>query len=74
MRQVALATELPLIMVGSVIAGGAIGYFIDRYAHTEPIFMLVGGIAGFVTGVWDIIRRLSMDDQNRKMGNGTSGH
>lgn len=74
MRQVALATELPLIMVGSVIVGGAIGYFIDRYAHTDPVFMLVGGIAGFATGVWDIIRRLSADDRNRKTGNGTDGH
>lgn len=68
MRQVALATELPLLMVGGVVIGGGLGYLLDRYLHTEPIFMLIGGIAGFVTGVWEIIRRLSADEKSRKKG------
>jgi F0F1-type ATP synthase assembly protein I len=74
MRQVALATELPLIMVGGVVVGGAAGYLLDSYLHTQPIFMLVGGIAGFVTGVWEIIRRLSADEKRRKKSDGANGN
>lgn len=69
MRQVALAMELPLVMAGSVVIGGGIGYLLDRYFHTEPILMVIGGILGFVGGTWDIIRRLSWDEKQGK-GNG----
>ncbi len=64
--------ELPLVMAGSVVIGGGVGYLLDRYFHTEPILMVVGGILGFVAGTWDIIRRLSWDEKQGK-GNGNNG-
>jgi F0F1-type ATP synthase assembly protein I len=70
MRQVALAMELPLVMAGSVVIGGGVGYLLDRYLQTAPILMVVGGVLGFAVGTWDIIRRLTWDEKRQGKGNG----
>lgn len=57
-RQFALAMELPFIMVATIIVGGVIGYFLDRWLHSGPIFMLVLGILGFVAGLREILSRM----------------
>ena len=62
LRQLALALELPFIMIGSVVIGGGLGYLLDRSFHTSPALTLVGGFLGFGAGVWDIIRRLSRSE------------
>jgi len=62
MRQLALAMELPFVMIGGVVIGGGIGYLIDRWAHTSPLFTLIGGLLGFGGGIWDILRRLLRED------------
>jgi ATP synthase protein I len=64
-RQLALALELPFVMIGGVVIGGGIGYLIDRWAHTSPAFTLIGGLLGFGAGVWDIIRRLSREQDKK---------
>jgi len=69
-RQLALAMELPFVLIGTVLIGGGIGYFIDRSLHTSPAVTLVGGFFGFGVGVWDIIRRLG---QSEKQGNDDGG-
>jgi ATP synthase protein I len=58
-RQSALATELPFVLVGSVLVGGALGYLADRWLNTKPYLMLVLGALGFAVGVRDVLRRLS---------------
>lgn len=63
MRQLALALELPFIMIGSVVIGGGLGYLLDRSFHTSPALTLVGGFLGFGAGIWDIIRRLSREEK-----------
>jgi F0F1-type ATP synthase assembly protein I len=72
-QQVLLAMELPFVMIGSVIAGGLVGYLLDRLLHTAPVFLLVGGLLGFAGGIWEIIRNLSSDEKRKKRGNGTNG-
>lgn len=71
-RQLALAMELPFIMIGGVLVGGGIGYLLDRSFHTSPALTLVGGVFGFAAGIWDIIRRLSRAEKKEGNGNGTS--
>jgi F0F1-type ATP synthase assembly protein I len=71
LRQYAMVIELPVAMIGWIIVSGAAGYFLDRWLHTSPALMLVGGALGFGGGMWDLIRRLSRGE--RKQGDGRGG-
>lgn len=59
--QVAGALELPFVLVGSVLVGGVLGYFLDRSLHTAPILAMCGGFLGFVAGMWQVLRKLARD-------------
>ena len=59
MQQISMAIELPFVMVAWIVAAGAGGYFLDKWWHTAPFLMLVGGAAGFGLGLRDLFRRLS---------------
>jgi F0F1-type ATP synthase assembly protein I len=63
-RQFALATELPFLFVGAVVVGGVIGHLLDRWWHTAPWLMIVGGTLGFAVGLRDLLRRLSKNDDD----------
>jgi F0F1-type ATP synthase assembly protein I len=54
----ALALELPFTIVGAVLAGGVLGYFLDHWLHTRWIFTMILGGVGFAGGVREVIRRL----------------
>jgi F0F1-type ATP synthase assembly protein I len=57
-QQMAMAMELPFVLVSAIVVGGLMGYFLDRWLHTKPILMLVFGALGFFAGVRDVLRRL----------------
>ena len=58
-NQAALALELPFTIVGAVLLGGLLGYFLDRWLHTKLIFTLILGGLGFYAGLREVLRRLS---------------
>ncbi len=58
----ALAMELPFTIVGGVLLGGALGYFVDRWLHTRLIFTMILGAVGFVGGLKEVLRRLAQSD------------
>ncbi len=62
-KQIALAFQLPFTLVGPVVLGGAIGYFLDRWLHTKPYLMLVLGMAGVVAGIRDALKSASAQDK-----------
>jgi len=62
LRQFALATELPILLVGALLIGGVLGYLLDRWWHTTPWLMVAGGALGFTVGLRDLLRRLSKND------------
>jgi F0F1-type ATP synthase assembly protein I len=62
-RQIALAVELPfLLVVPAVVAGGA-GYFLDLRLHTKPWIMLVLGLCGVGMGLWNTLKAASAGDK-----------
>jgi len=64
----ALALELPFTLVGSIIFGGLLGYFLDRWLHTKPWLMLVFGGVGFYAGLREVLRRLPGGDDGSQSG------
>jgi ATP synthase protein I len=62
-KQVALAFELPVLIVGPVIVGGAIGFFLDKWLHTKPLLLIVLGILGIVIGLRDVLKAAAMQDK-----------
>jgi F0F1-type ATP synthase assembly protein I len=54
----ALAVELPFTIVGAVVFGGLIGYFLDHWLHTRFAFTFILGGLGFVGGIREVLRRL----------------
>jgi ATP synthase protein I len=63
-----IALELPFTLVGAVVVGGLLGYFLDKWLHSAPWSMMIFGGLGFVAGVREVIRRLPADG-----GDGSSG-
>jgi ATP synthase protein I len=53
-----VALELPFTIVGAVVVGGLLGYFLDHWLHTKVTFTLILGILGFVAGLREVLRRL----------------
>jgi len=58
-NQAAIAMELPFVLVAAVVVGGFLGYLLDHWLHTKPVFLLVLGGIGFYAGVRDVLRRLA---------------
>jgi len=58
-NQAAIAMELPFVLVAAVVVGGLLGYLLDHWLHTKPVFLLVLGGIGFYAGVRDVLRRLA---------------
>ncbi len=50
--QTALAMELPFTIVGAVLLGGLLGYFLDHWLHTKI----------FAGGLKEVLRRLAQSD------------
>ena len=61
--QTALALELPFTIVGAVLVGGVLGYFVDHWLHTKLIFTLVLGGLGFAGGLKEVLRRLAQSEK-----------
>ena len=57
--QTALAVELPFTLVGAVLLGGLLGFFLDHWLHTKIVFTLILGGIGFAAGLKEVLRRLS---------------
>ena len=43
--------ELLLVILVQVVTGFAIGYGVDSWFETKPIFMMILGVLGFVGGI-----------------------
>ena len=65
-NQAAMAMELPFVLVSAVVLGGLLGYFLDRWLHTKPVFLLILGGIGFYAGVRDVLRRLGATGDDKR--------
>jgi F0F1-type ATP synthase assembly protein I len=57
-------------MPASALGGYGLGWLLDRWLHTSPLFALILGVLGAVAGIIDIVRILTraekqQDDANK---------
>lgn len=65
MRQVALLTAIPALLVVGPIIGWWAGSYLDRKWSTDPWLMVVGIVLGFVASgreTWKLIKLAQSDD------------
>jgi F0F1-type ATP synthase assembly protein I len=43
-------------LIGSILILGALGYFIDKWQDTSPLFLLIGLILGIIIGFYEIAK------------------
>jgi len=48
--------RLGLEMVSGVVAGGAIGWFLDRWLKTEPWLLILFAVLGIAAGLMNVMR------------------
>ena len=48
-----LVTQLGLVVVGTILAGLVIGYFIDKKFETAPVFTVVFIVLGIAAGLFN---------------------
>jgi ATP synthase protein I len=65
-RQIASYSTLGLEMGLSVAAGAIIGYYLDKWLHTDPwlliVFLIFGAIAGF-RSLYRALKRFEREDK-----------
>jgi ATP synthase protein I len=49
MKDIAYAMSLGFTIVGCILVGVIIGYYLDSYLQTKPIFMIIGILLGVVS-------------------------
>lgn len=63
MKAIGVAWTLPFELVVPTIVGGGIGYLLDRWAHTGPLFLLILGFVGFGVGLRNLLKTASLLDK-----------
>ncbi len=69
-RRLVMATDLPFALVGPIVVGGFIGYWLDQRFSTKPLFLVLLGIFGFYAGLRGLFSRLKEFDRTK---NGKQG-
>lgn len=69
-RQLALALDLPFVLLGAVMGGGVIGFLLDTWLHTTPWLMLAMGLLGFLGGMRSVLQSLARRGNTGAKGSG----
>jgi F0F1-type ATP synthase assembly protein I len=67
-----MAIELPVVLIGSIVAGGWLGWMLDRWLHKEALFTLILGALGFGVGIFELLRRLNREQKREEKDGGSS--
>ena len=51
--------------LGSILAGWLLGWLMDRWLETEPVFIVIGIIAGSISGFYRMWIQATKDDDVR---------
>ena len=65
-KYVALALAVPIAM----LLFGGVGWLVDGWLHTRPLFAIIGGFLGAFAGVARIYYRVTGEGRGRGKGEG----
>lgn len=57
-KKLAIISSLPWIMAPCCLIGIGIGYYLDKFLKTSPIFTIIFIILGIIAGCYEAIRML----------------
>ena len=57
-RQSGSAMSASYTLIGAILILGAIGYFIDKWQDTSPVFLLIGLLLGIIVGFYEIAKTI----------------
>jgi F0F1-type ATP synthase assembly protein I len=60
-----MAMSTAILLVSPVAILIAVGYFADKIFHTTPLYILIGGAIGFVSGIMNVFRMTKMIQKKR---------
>ena len=53
-----IAMSTAILLVTPVLTSLVLGYFLDKIFHTAPLFIILGGSVGFISGVMNVFKLL----------------
>jgi len=57
-RQSGPAMGASYTLIGAVLFLGAIGFFVDKWQGSSPIFLLIGLLLGIIVGFYEIAKTI----------------
>jgi len=72
-RKAAFYSSLGFIVPGALLAGAALGWWLDRQLGTAPVLVIVLGCLGVAAGFVEVLRLLTREERRERGVNG-SGH
>ena len=68
-RHVGVASGLGFVLFGAIGAGCLLGWFVDGWLHTSPLFILLGGGLGLAAGIMELLQILSRVEKHDRGDN-----
>lgn len=62
-RAFGIAWAIPFSLVVPMVVAGGLGYLLDRWLHTKPLFLLILGLVGLGIGVREVMRAAASLDK-----------
>lgn len=62
-RAFGVAWSIPFSLVVPMVVAGGLGYLLDGWLHTKPLFLLVLGLAGLGIGIREVMRQAALLDK-----------
>jgi F0F1-type ATP synthase assembly protein I len=72
--KVAFYSGLGFILPGAIVAGAALGYFLDGKLGSRPLLAVVLGLLGAVGGFIEIFRLLTREEQQGNQNDPGNGN
>jgi F0F1-type ATP synthase assembly protein I len=61
-----IAMSTSIVLVSPVIILVALGFFVDSFFHTTPLYTALGGGLGFISGIVNVFRMMQMMQRKKR--------